>query len=109
MANNWTIADAAKAIHEKDTVSIQDIGTRFPLAANLMAQLNDAGATLFGAVPDIITVRKVESILKGELSSTDTEDEDEKPKGKKKATKEDEKPKGKKEVVIEEDDDFDFD
>ena len=67
MAKNWKMGEAVRAIQEGNKEDIQDIGRRFPLFANLAAQVNDAGAALIDCVPDYCTARKIESVLKGDV------------------------------------------
>jgi hypothetical protein len=64
MARNWTIGEAAVAIKSGDRAHIQDIGRRFPLVANLLAQGNEATVELMQAVPVHISARQLESRLK---------------------------------------------
>lgn len=105
MAKNWKPAEAAKAIKSGDKEAIRDIGGRFPIFAITAAQLNDAGMTMVEALPDYITVRKLEAVFKGELEDAETETEEaeeEKPVKKEKPAKE-EKPA--KPAKVEEDED----
>ena len=112
MATNWTLAGATKEILSGNKEAIQDVGRRFPLTANAIASMgNNPGAlTLINAMPDYITARKIEAILKDGVQESDdveeaieTEEEDvkeEKPAKKEKAEK---KPaKNEKEVKPEE-------
>lgn len=90
MAKNWKVGEAVVAIQSGSTEDKLDIGRRFPLFAILAAQTNEAGVTLLNCVPEYVTARKIESVLKGELQegSEDgggNEDEDEKPATKKQA------------------------
>lgn len=73
MAKAWTMAEAVKAIHEGDKAAINDIGGRFPLFANLAAQVNDAAVELIGFVPEIMTARKVEAQLKAMVGDVEEE------------------------------------
>ena len=53
-----------------------DIGRRFPLFANLAAQVNEAGVAMLDCVPEYCTARKIESVLKGDVQeSGDGDDE----------------------------------
>ena len=81
MAKNWTAAEAVKVIREgKDKAAIADIGRRFPIftvfAASNLEKLIDA-------VPDYVSARKMEAILKGDVDTSaagdddDADDEDE--------------------------------
>lgn len=99
MATNWTLAGATKEILAGNKEAIQDVGRRFPLTANAIASMgNNQGAlTLINAMPDYITARKIEAILKDGVQESDdveevieTEEEDvkeEKPAKKEKAEK----------------------
>lgn len=73
MAKAWTMAEAVKAIHEGDKAAINDIGGRFPLFANLAAQVNDSAVELIGFVPEIMTARKVEAQLKAMVGDVEEE------------------------------------
>lgn len=73
MAKNWKFGEAVRAIKSGDKEAIMDIGRRFPLFANLAAQVNEAGMKMIDCVPDYCTARKIESVLKGDAQ--DTEDE----------------------------------
>ena len=69
MAKNWTVGDAAKVIFEGvDVSAIMDIGKRFPLFAVACAKVDANGVKVLGAIPEYITVRKVEAILKGDVA-----------------------------------------
>ena len=99
MATNWTLAEATKEILAGNKEAIQDVGRRFPLTANAIASMgNNTGAlTLINAMPDYITARKIEAILKDGVQESDdveeaieTEEDDvkeEKPAKKEKAEK----------------------
>lgn len=77
MAKNWKVGEAVKAIQAGNKEDIMDIGRRFPLFANLAAQVNEAGVAMLDCVPDYCTARKIESVLKGDVQEVaeDTEDE----------------------------------
>lgn len=115
MAKNWSTAEAVKVIREgKDKAAIQDIGRRFPLFV-FMAASNPVG--IIEAIPEYISARKIEAILKGDVDTSaeseedsDEEEEEEeeeevKPKSKKKAPAAKEAPKSKKKAKDEDDDD----
>lgn len=88
MAKNWKMGEAVRAIQEGNKEDIQDIGRRFPLFANLAAQVNDAGAALIDCVPDYCTARKIESVLKGDVQpTTESEEAEEEEEAKKPAKK----------------------
>ena len=74
MAINYTFGEAVKIIGEgKDTSAIADIGRRFPNAAILAAKATCGGESakfvimLAQAVPETITMRKVEAVLKRDV------------------------------------------
>lgn len=78
MAVNWTLAQAVKKITEgTDKAAIQDIGRRFPLTAVAIAEMGtNAGALkLIGAIPEYVTARKIEAVLKDGVSDQDTDEE----------------------------------
>ena len=77
MAKNWKVGEAVKAIKAGNKEDIMDIGRRFPLFANLAAQTNEAGVALLDCVPDYCTARKIESVLKGDVQETETDDAEE--------------------------------
>lgn len=74
MAKNWKVGEAVKAIQAGNKEDILDIGRRFPLFANLAAQVNEAGVSLLECVPEYCSARKIESVLKGDVQES-TEDE----------------------------------
>ena len=76
MAKNWKFGEAVRAIQAGNKEDIMDIGRRFPLFANLAAQVNEAGVAMLDCVPEYCTARKIESVLKGDVQeSGDGEDE----------------------------------
>ena len=104
MAKNWNMGELVDAIVANDIAGIQDVGRRFPVATTLMAKVvngdRDAIAMLMHAMPDHLTVRKINSALTDGVEEdaedeNDTEEEvvEEKPKskrGRKQAKTEDE-------------------
>lgn len=76
MAKNWKVGEAVRAIQSGNKEDILDIGRRFPLFANLAAQVNEAGASIIDCVPEYCTARKIESVLKGDVQES-SEDEGE--------------------------------
>lgn len=76
MAKNWTAAEAIEAIKNDDRAAIKDIGNRFPLFAHYAAC---DPAEIVKALPEYLTARKIEGILKGDLSTeeADTDEADE--------------------------------
>lgn len=116
MAKNWTIGEAFKAVMEGDKEGILDVGKRFPLSCVMLAKVNAEAAVIFDALPENMTVRKLESALKGDIEVSDEDDANEDaPVVEKKEKKEKaEKKVGKrgrpaKKVVEPDDDDEDFD
>ena len=77
MAKNWKVGEAVKAIKSGNKADILDIGRRFPLFANLAAQLNDARVQLLDCIPEYVSARKLESVLKGDVQPTEEEEETE--------------------------------
>ena len=81
MAKNWNMGELVDAIVANDIAGIQDVGRRFPVATTLIAML-------MHAMPDHLTVRKINSALTDGVEE-DAEDEndteevvEEKPKSK---------------------------
>lgn len=117
MAKNWTIGEAFKAVMEGDKEGILDVGKRFPLSCVMLAKVNAEAAVIFDALPENMTVRKLESVLKGDVEVSDEDDANEDaPVVEKKEKKEKaEKKSGKrgrpakKVVEPDDDDDEDFD
>ena len=115
MAKNWTIGEAFRAVMEGDKEGILDVGKRFPLSCVMLAKVNAEAAVIFDALPENMTVRKLESALKGDIEVSDEEDANEDtPVVEKKEKKEKaEKKVGKRgrpaKKVAEPDDDEDFD
>ena len=96
MAKNWKVAEAVNAIRNGDKDAIADIGRRFPLFVVNAATVNDGAMGLIEAIPEFITVRKMESVLKkgvddseveSEEDEIDEEEEEVKPKKEKKEEK----------------------
>lgn len=76
MAKNWKVGEAVRAIQGGNKEDILDIGRRFPLFANLAAQVNEAGASLLDCVPEYCSARKIESVLKGDVQETEDNEEE---------------------------------
>ena len=79
MATNWTLAQAKKVITEgTDLAAITDIGRRFPLTALAIAKIgdNEGATTIINALPEHITVRKIESVLKDGITDSGANDDD---------------------------------
>lgn len=118
MAKNWTIGEAFKAVMEGDKEGILDVGKRFPLSCVMLAKVNAEAAVIFDALPENMTVRKLESVLKGDVEVSDEDDANEdapvvEKKEKKEKKEKEEKKVGKRgrpaKKVVEPDDDEDFD
>ena len=77
MAKNWKVGEAVLAIKSGSTGDKLDIGRRFPLFAILAGQTNEAGYELLNCVPDHVTARKIESVLKGDVQPTSDDDSEE--------------------------------
>lgn len=81
MAKNWTIKELAVAINENDFTGLQDVGRRFPIALAVMVKAasgdKEAFNTLMGAIPEHITVRKINSSLADGVEESDDEDGEE--------------------------------
>ena len=75
MAKNWKTSEAVAAIKSGSTEDKMDIGKRFPLFSILAAQLNDAGVEFAKAVPDYVSARKIESVLKGDAQESPEDEE----------------------------------
>ena len=108
MAKNWKVGEAVRAIKSGNKEDILDIGRRFPLFANLAAQVNEAGVSMLDCVPDYCTARKIESVLKGDIqeeSEGDDEGSEDEVPTKKAPVKAEKKANEKKESKKEEKDD----
>ena len=98
MAKNWKVAEAVNAIRNGDKDAIADIGRRFPLFAVNAATVNDGAMGLIEAIPEFITVRKMESVLKKGVDDSEVESEEDEidEEGKDENVEEEVKPKKKK-------------
>lgn len=98
MAKNWKANELIEEIQNGNKDAIFDAGRRFPIFTTFAAKGNIEGLVeIIKALPDYITVRKIETILKENVQPIeDEEEEEEEPK--KKATK----AKAKKEEAEEE-------
>lgn len=78
MATNWSLFEGAKAILGGDNAAIAELGKRFPQTTVAIAAMgnNEGAMKIFGALPVHVTMRKVESVLKGELPEVDEDSED---------------------------------
>lgn len=116
MAKTWTIREAYNAIKAGDKDAIADFGKRFPLVTTALAQAgNNVGLDAFmNALPDRVTTRTVEMVLKEGVQPVEDDEEVEAPvkeEKKEKATKAEKAPakktKVKKEEIVEDDEDED--
>lgn len=66
MAKNWLMKEAANEIISGNKDAIVDIGRRFPLVSNAIAKMgnNEGAMIIINALPDYISVRKIEAVLK---------------------------------------------
>lgn len=66
MAKNWSMKEATKEILAGNKEAIVDVGRRFPLTANAIAKMgnNEGAITIINALPEHISARKIESVLK---------------------------------------------
>lgn len=107
MAINWKVNEAVQKVYEKDEAAIADIGRRFPLFLNLASQVKDeATLKLLSCLPEIDTVRKIETVLKEGVE--EVEEAEEKAPAKKAPAKKAPVKRGRKKVEVEEEDE-DFD
>ena len=108
MAKNWTMKEALEAVATGNKEGLQDLGRRFPLT--IIALAKGDIETIINALPDYITARKIESVLKDGVQETSDDDNveveeevvEEKPA---KAKKEKAAKKPAKEEQVEEDED----
>lgn len=101
MAINWSMAAALHAVKENKNEAIIDLGKRFPLTLKALVEAkdNEGAATIIDALPERITARKIESVLKDGVQ--EIEDEDDIDEQEEKPVK---KPVKKKKEAIEEED-----
>ena len=78
MAKNWSMKDAIAAVQSGNKEDIMDIGRRFPLTLCALSAVGDnVGAkTIIEAIPEYITVRKIEAILKDGVNESSDEDDE---------------------------------
>ena len=75
MAKNWTLGESLTALKNYDKAAIADFGKRFPLATNaLMEAIN--GEKLINAIPERVTMRKIEMALKVGVDAEEADDID---------------------------------
>jgi len=75
MAINWKPGEAVEAIKNGDGAAISDIGKRFPnftvAAAMALAGSPDGFLRILEALPERVTVRVIESVMKGDATDED--------------------------------------
>lgn len=78
MATNWSLADGAKAILSGDKAATLELGKRFPLTSVAIAKMgdNEGAMAILEALPIHVTMRKVESAMKGDVDEVDEADVD---------------------------------
>lgn len=80
MAKNWTLKEAVEVITAgKNKEAIQELGKRYPITAIAIASLamSEGLKTLMSAMPEHVTMLKIERALKDGVADTEAEDEDE--------------------------------
>lgn len=80
MAKNWTLKEAREVIAKgTDLAAIQEIGKKFPLTTVAIAKMgtNEGVETLFGGMPEHMTMLKMERSLKEGVPETEEEDDEE--------------------------------
>lgn len=77
MAKNWSMKEATKAILAGEKDAIVDIGRRFPLTANAIAKMgnNEGAIIIINALPEHISARKIESVLKDGVQEIEDDEE----------------------------------
>lgn len=73
MAKNWTVKEALEALKSFDKLAIADFGKRFPIATAALMKAGVNATELVSGLPDHVSMRKVESKLKGDIEDTDSE------------------------------------
>lgn len=102
MAKNWKINEVANAIKAGNIEDIQDLGRRFPLVLTAIA--GGDFEKIVNAIPDHISARKVEQMLKGDVETTEDETVEETKETKvEEPAKKERKPRKKAEPEVEED------
>lgn len=92
MAKNWTMCEAIEEVANGTKESIADFGGRYPLTTTLMAKAvsgdKEAVVELIKALPEHITVRKIEATLKTGVAEVEANEEAEEVEEKKPVKKE---------------------
>lgn len=74
MAKNWTLKEAVQVITEgTDKAAIQELGKKFPITVVAIAKMgaNEGIQTIFGAMPEHMTMLKMERALKEGIEDTE--------------------------------------
>lgn len=74
MAKNWTLKEAVQVITEgTDKAAIQELGKKFPITVVAIAKMgaNEGIQTIFGAMPEHMTMLKMERALKDGVEDTE--------------------------------------
>lgn len=79
MAKNWKMNELTEVFMNGNKEDITDVTRRFPLTSlAVSASIGNKGAeTIINAIPEYISVRKIEAILKGDSDETEAEAENE--------------------------------
>ena len=77
MSTNYSLKVARNAIQSNNKEMILECGKRFPLTSNILTRIgsNEALDELFNALPEHITMKKIESVLKEGVVITTKDDE----------------------------------
>lgn len=69
MAKNWRMNELVSTLTAGRKEDLIDLGKRFPLTvlAAKVAMGNEGAETIFNALPDHVSIRKVENILRGDV------------------------------------------
>ena len=73
MAKNWKINEVTAAVKAGNIEDIQDLGRRFPLVLTAIA--GGDFEKIVNAIPDHISARKIEQMLKGDVEVTEETEE----------------------------------
>lgn len=109
MAKNWNVREFAEAVMnggDAKKEAVADAGKRFPLTANLVSAIMATNAKedfndFASALPDWVTMRKVEAVLKDGVNAPSEDEAEEAEVEEEKPAKKERKPRAKKEKVEE--------
>lgn len=78
MAKNWSLKGVLEAVKTNAKEDIVDIGRRFPLTLITISKLQDVNGIedLINAIPEHITARKIEKVLRDGVEVSDSIDDD---------------------------------